>query len=339
MLAVGTAAALAASAAYGAGVVLQAADARVEPPELGLHFGLLGHLLRRPRWLAGTALGVIAFPLQVVAYANAPISAVQPTLAAGVVLVLFLGSRFMGERVRAEHYAGALAIVAGIAIVTAAGPAHREPDRGDTVQLSVMALLALGVAAPYLARSRHRFPAMALTVCTGLAFAWSDLATKLFGDAINGDRLASSGIWLTAVAGSAVIATLSLMTAFQRGPVRRVVPVSFAVEAMVPIVLAPVLLRHAGGFEAGDLPWIAAGLAILIGGVVLVARSDQVSWAMAPRSAPVSAGAARRARTPRAQFRPQARSMRTQPANGAESSHRLVEATPEPTRPRTRSRR
>ena len=155
MLALGTAAALAASAAFGAGVVLQAADARLEPARYGLRLALLGRLLRRRRWLAGTALGIVAFPLQVLAYANAPISAVQPALAAGLVLVLFLGSRYMGERVRAEHYAGALAIVAGIAIVTAAGPAHREPSRGGIVQLSVMALLAVGVAAPYLAARAH----------------------------------------------------------------------------------------------------------------------------------------------------------------------------------------
>jgi drug/metabolite transporter (DMT)-like permease len=319
-------------------VVLQAADARLEPARFGLHLALLGRLFRRRRWLAGAALGILAFPLQVVAYANAPISAVQPALAGGLVLVLFLGSRYMGERVRAEHYAGALAIVAGIALVTAAGPAHREPSRGDIVQLSVMALLAVGVVAPYLARGRVRLPAIALTTSAGLAFAWGDLATKLFGDAMNGDRFAASGLWLAAVAASAVIATLTLMTAFQRAAVRRVVPVSFGVEAMVPIVLAPVLLLHAGGFTAADVPLVVLGLAVMIAGVAIVAGSDQVSWAMAPGGR-FSYRAARRRRTQSARALTGARSTRTPPASEPRASLPPGGAIAWPARRRTRSRR
>ena len=59
---------LAATAAYNAGVVLQALDAREEPSDSGLRLSLLGHLLHRRRWLIGTALSIAAFPLQVIAY-------------------------------------------------------------------------------------------------------------------------------------------------------------------------------------------------------------------------------------------------------------------------------
>ena len=146
MLAVGIVAVLAASAAYNGGVVLQALDAREEPQGLGLRLTLLARLLRRRRWLCGTALSILAFPLQVLAYANAPLSVVQPGLAVGLILVLFLGSRYMGEEVRGRHYAAVVAIAVGITIIAAAGPAHRQPDRGGLAQLAVMGALALGVA-------------------------------------------------------------------------------------------------------------------------------------------------------------------------------------------------
>src|SRR5436305_5970564 len=141
MLAVGIAAVLAASAAYNAGVVLQALDARKEPAECGLHLALLARLVRRRRWLAGTALTILAFPLQVIAYSNAPLDVVQPLLAVGLMLVLILGSRLIGEEVRPRHYAAVAGIVAGVAIIAAVGPDHRQPDRGATAQLTVTGVL------------------------------------------------------------------------------------------------------------------------------------------------------------------------------------------------------
>src|SRR4051794_34085339 len=126
MLAVGIAAVLAPSAAYNCGVVLQARDAREEAAQGGLRLALLGRLTRRRRWLMGAAPSILAFPLQGIAYANAPLSLVQPGLAVGLILVLFLGSRYMGELVGPRHYAGVAALVAGVAIIAAAGPDHRQ---------------------------------------------------------------------------------------------------------------------------------------------------------------------------------------------------------------------
>jgi drug/metabolite transporter (DMT)-like permease len=286
MLAVGIAAVLAASAAYNGGVVLQALDARLEPEACALRLSLLGRLARRRRWLLGTALTVVAFPLQVIAYANAPLSIVQPALAAGLVLVLFLGARYMGEWVQPRHYVAVAAIIVGLTIIAITGPDHRQADRGDTAQLTVMAVLAVGIAAPYLVRRRRHLGAAFLAVSTGIAFAWGDIATKLFGDGVNGDRVGAAAFWLAGVGASAVVATLTLMTAFQRAEVKRAVPLVFAVEATLPLVLAPLLLRHNGGLGSEDVLPIAAGLALVLAGIAVLAASDQVSWAMDPRRPP-----------------------------------------------------
>src|ERR671935_383895 len=173
LLAIGIVAVLAASAAYNAGVVLQALDAREEPEACGLKLQLLARLLRRRRWLWGTALSLLAFPLQVLAYANAPLSVVQPGLAVGLVLVLFLGSRYMGEQVKRRHYVAVVAIVVGMAIIAATGPAHRQPDRGGLIQGAVMGTLAVGIVAPYVLRRRMPAYAAMLTASAGVAFAWS----------------------------------------------------------------------------------------------------------------------------------------------------------------------
>lgn len=342
MLAVGIAAALTASAAYNGGVVLQALDARTEPGAAGLRLSLLAHLARRRRWLVGTGLSVVAFPLQVLAYANAPLSIVQPALAVGLVIALVGGARCMGEVVKPRHYGAVAAIVAGLAIIAVAGPDHGQPARGGIAQLSVMAVLALGIVAPYLARRRARGNALLLAMSTGVAFAWGDLATKLFSDAVNGGRIPIAVFWVAAVGAAAVVATLTLMTAFQRAEVKRVVPTVFGVETTLPIVLAPLLVRNDAGLGPADIVPVMAGLALVVAAIVVLAGSEQVSWGMAPARRArerVSSRAAIRDRRPTAPARPPGRSTRTPPASAGEASLPLGPTIAWPARRRRRSPR
>src|SRR5437667_140363 len=105
MLAIGVGAALAASVLFNLGTALQALDAREAPEHEGLRLRLLMRLARRGRWVAGFLLGGLGFLLQVLALAHAPFVVVQPALAAGLLLLLALGSSMLGERVgRREHH-------------------------------------------------------------------------------------------------------------------------------------------------------------------------------------------------------------------------------------------
>ena len=91
---VGIMLAAAAAACYDGAVALQALEARA----LGSGYrgaGLLSGLVRRRRWLAATGLAVAGFTLHVAALAVAPLTVVQPALALGLVLLLFLGARLL----------------------------------------------------------------------------------------------------------------------------------------------------------------------------------------------------------------------------------------------------
>jgi hypothetical protein len=103
-VAAGIALGAAAACCFDGAVALQALQARAEP-------GLLG-LLRRPRWLAATALAIAGWPLQIAALALAPLTVVQPALALGLVLLLALGVRLLGEPARPRDFAAAAAIAA-----------------------------------------------------------------------------------------------------------------------------------------------------------------------------------------------------------------------------------
>ena len=100
------------------------------PVDHGLRTSLIARLLRRPRWLAGTALGLLGWPLQAVALLLAPLTVVQPGLAFGLILLLAVGARTLREPVGARDVAAVVAIVAGVAALFALGPAlGRRRDR------------------------------------------------------------------------------------------------------------------------------------------------------------------------------------------------------------------
>src|SRR6188472_1535434 len=96
-VALGILAACVASVLYDLAVALQALEARAVSQEHSLRPSLLTRLAARPRWLGATAIALVGFPFHVAALSLAPLTVVQPTLAVGLFLLLFLGVRVLGE--------------------------------------------------------------------------------------------------------------------------------------------------------------------------------------------------------------------------------------------------
>src|SRR3954452_6341155 len=119
---IGAALACLASCLFNAAIAIQALETRKVPQQYGLRFTLLRRLISRPRWLGGTALAALALPLQTAALLFAPLTVVQPCDAAGLLLLLYLGTRMLGERVGPREVAGVAAIVGGIVIITLSSP-------------------------------------------------------------------------------------------------------------------------------------------------------------------------------------------------------------------------
>ena len=99
VLALGIAAAVGASVLYNTSIALQALEARDVPGEHSLRISLIGRLLRNRKWLGATALGLLGWPLEIVALLLAPLTVVQPCLASGLIVLLWLGvTQAGGER-------------------------------------------------------------------------------------------------------------------------------------------------------------------------------------------------------------------------------------------------
>lgn len=278
MVALGLIAAVAASVAFNVGIVLQAADARREPADEGLRLSLLTHLARRRRWIAGLLLGGVGFGLQVVALSLAPFVVVQPVLAAGLLLMLYLGVRMLGERVGWAEIVGVLGITAGIGLLAWGQPEGIETVRGEAALLSVMGAMVIVSLIPFALRGRGRLDsATFVIVASALAYGASNIATKLVSDGIGAGSWLPVGIWLATAAATGVVALTTEMTALQRRPATFVVPLSFAIQTFLPIALEPIYLTERWGSAALSGVPLIAGLVLVALGAFAVAKTRAVS--------------------------------------------------------------
>src|SRR3954462_3942691 len=273
----GVALAAVASVLFNLAIVIQAQEARETPQERehGVQLSLIVRLLRRPRWLLGTALGLLAFPLQTVALLFAPLTAVQPADAAGLLVLLFLGARMLHERVGRREIVAAGCIVVGIVILTLAAPKREVPHVDGADVLVPMAIVAFIALVPLVFRKQIGADSIAVVLGAGFAFALSAFCAKVLADSL--DRHA----WLAAVAfvgvamAGAFAGTLPEQTALQRRQATQVAPIIFAVELLVPVALAVLVVGE--DWESKSLVAILAALALVVGGAFTLGRAPTVA--------------------------------------------------------------
>jgi drug/metabolite transporter (DMT)-like permease len=222
MMWLGAAIALAAAVSNAFALMLQGSEARTAH-QSEAQLSLLLRLARRPRWVLGTALVALAWPLQVLALAFAPIAVVQPMLATFQLILMAIVA--IGRRValHARQWVAAVATVVGVGMIVGFSP-HRTVDHPAAWRLAVP-LVVIGVAALVAfgaARRRWRGidTGLMLAVGAGLGYAWVDFADKLLSNEISVGRWSGALIWLLAVVGFGVLAFLQENSALQyRSPV------------------------------------------------------------------------------------------------------------------------
>jgi hypothetical protein len=273
-LVLGIAAAVGASTLYSLGIALQAMDAKQASHDEHLRLALMRGLVQRSRWLAGTGLSILGWPLQVVALLLAPLVVVQPALAAGLLVLLFLGERMLGEHAGRNEHLATLAIVAGVVGAALFAPPRTTDETAGHLAVTLV-LLGLAIAAllPYLLRALgHPRPELTM-VCAGLAYAWSGVATKLTTDDLARGHLVAAGLWALSTAAASGVGVLSEMSALQSRPAIQVAPVVFVTQTIVPVALAPMLF----GERFSDTPLsgipLSISLAVLVAGAAALARS------------------------------------------------------------------
>ena len=238
----GIAAAFGASTLYSLGIALQATAAREQPAERHLRPSLLIGLLQRARWLAGTALTMLGWPLQLLALVFAPLIVVQPALALGLLVLVAIAERVLAERPGRRERLAMAAILVAVAGIAAVGPGN---GGGHPHGLQLTALLVgLGAVAavPYLLSWFGKEAPTWTMLGAGLGYAWSGIATKLCEEGFRHGHPLIGLLWAVSTGGASAVGALSEMSALQARPAIQVAPVVFVTQTVVPIVAAPLFL-------------------------------------------------------------------------------------------------
>jgi drug/metabolite transporter (DMT)-like permease len=255
----GFALALGAACCYESGYALQAIEARRAPADRALKPSLMAHLIQRPIWVGATALSLLGWPLQILALAHAPLTLVQPTLALGLLLLLVLGVRVLGEHVGRREIGAVVLIIASVGVFAWAAPRNPgEVERSPGLVVALAILAAVTVAPYVIGLLRHRaFPMLLLVASAGAADGMAAFVAKIVAQDATEGALLSVVAWAALVASVVIVGLISESSALQRFAATRVAPTVLVMQIVIPVVMAPLV----GGEGWGNTP---------LGGAVLV---------------------------------------------------------------------
>lgn len=275
-MALGIAAAVGASVLYNTSIALQALEAREVPGEHSLRPSLIGRLVRNRRWLGATALGLAGWPLEIAALLLAPLTVVQPCLASGLLLLLWLGATRLGERPGRREALAVAAIVVGVVGVALAAPERTTDHAGGGAIGLAAVLVAVPLFAPYALRGRATAVGALVVVSAGCGYAWTAIASKLLTDELAAGALLIAAGWLATAALSEALALLSEMSALQHRAATHVAPTMFAVQVLLPVLLAPLIFGESWSSTPLGGAVLVASMAVAVSGTVLLAGSSAV---------------------------------------------------------------
>jgi Magnesium transporter NIPA len=262
-LLIGILAGCGASVFFAAGIALQAAEARIAPAERAMSLSLFRRLIARPRWIAGTALGIVGWALQALALVHAPLTLVQPLLGSSLIVLLVIAHVHLGERVGRGEVLAVLAIAAGAPLLALTAPARQTDHAGGAGLWIALGVLGAAALAPYALRTTAGAAGILVPVGAGLAYSWDSLATKFAADNYVTHAWLAVVFWFAAMNVAAGAGTLSEMSALRHRRVAQVAPIIFALTTFVPVALAPLVARE----WWPSSPWRTTGLVVALAAV------------------------------------------------------------------------
>jgi drug/metabolite transporter (DMT)-like permease len=231
-------------------------------------------IVLHPMYLGALALDLSGWVLTVVALRFMPIVAVQAIVAGQVVITVVASHWVFDTPLRRVDLVAAGGSVVGLALLVASASIQEDTVRSSTagtIALIICFVALLVISVPIARRSRR---AVVVSFLAGLAYSATAVAVRMI------DVEGSTGTLIREVLTDPVVWTmvafavlgLALYTvALGRGTVGPVVAVLAVTETLVPGVLGLILLGDE--VRPGWWPAFGLGLALALGGVVVLARS------------------------------------------------------------------
>jgi drug/metabolite transporter (DMT)-like permease len=273
---------LVAAVLLGIGFVLQQYAARQEPECRFLSLRILTDLLRKPRWLAGIACMVAGQLLAAWSIGHAALTLVEPLLTTYLLFALILAVPMSKQAMRWTEVVGALLLCAGVTLLSLSRSAKPIGlSFGSFTHWPAAAIIAGVAYVAVMAGMSRSGPARAtLTgLGAGLVFGIQDALTRQTLEILQGHPVS---VLFTnwppyCLLATGIVGLWLMQNAFSAGPLHSSLPTIAAGEPVAGIALGIVVFGDRIQISAGQLAIEAGGIAALIVGVVMVARSSAFS--------------------------------------------------------------
>lgn len=240
----------------------------------------MAHLVRRPQWLVGQALGVLTLAFHALALNSGPITLVQPLVISGIVIAVPLRAAISRSLPAAREMAGVLVAAAGLALflVVAAPSVGSGTGLSGTALVLVLIALAAGSAVLLLGQrlttGRHR--AFLLGAAGGIFFALVAVTLKLTLAELPADGVLGVVVgWPLYACGAAGLGgVVCNQLAYRSARLSSSMPVLNAVDCLVAIGFGFVVFHEVPRHSAAALGLEGVALLALVSGLWLLARVE-----------------------------------------------------------------
>ena len=267
--------ALGAGLCYAIAAVVQQRVAAQQPPGLSLSLRLIVQLARRPLWLAGIGVDILAYLMEAAALGFGSVVVVGPLMASGLLFALPFASFRTGRRVTRHEMVPAVMVTAGLALYVVVGAPGGNTSHASRLEWLVAATgVALGAGIAVFLGRRTEEPgrrAIYYGLATGIVYSLTAVLTKATVDRIGTDVYPILGHWqLYALLFASVIGLVLNQSAFQAGHVAASLPVIS--------VINPVLSSAMGILLFGEHLDAHGLVASLVAGGAIVAMLVGTCW-------------------------------------------------------------
>jgi drug/metabolite transporter (DMT)-like permease len=259
----------------------------------------VGATVRNKWWLIGMGLSTLGFGLHTLALNLGALAVVQPLRVTQLLFALPVNHWLRREPIKPNELVWAAVLVVGLSgflAVATAGvrPTHDAADRGPSVAVGVLVVLATSSLALAARRIGGRTGATLLGAATGVLFAvTASLNKECTGLIAQGPLTLLSSWQLYAFPLVTAVAILFNQLAYQAGPLSASLPAIVVVDPLVAILLGITVfdeeLRHSPPAIIGEV--VLLGL-LALGGLNLArlaaAPEDEPKELLIRRSAPPS---------------------------------------------------
>ncbi len=279
----------------GFGFVLQQHAAQRVRDAKFLRPGLIAKLVHSRRWLAGLAALVAGDLLSAWTLGHLDLSVTEPLLTTSLLFALLLAVPLSGQALRRTEIFGAFLLTAGVSALSATRSVRAPSESfGSFSHWPTAAVIALIAAAlVQLGRGRPGGARATLTgTASGLILGISDALTRRSVQILDGNHpLSLLRTWPGyATVAAAIVGWWLMQNAFSAAPLHKSLPAITAAEPASGMVLGVLVYGDVIHVSPGLLAVQAAGIAALVGGVIMVATAPvfrELHLRHLPRPVPV----------------------------------------------------